>query len=76
MYNEMSQMALHNSCGKHTSDFAALKTGKKPLVLHHSGWEVLTVIVTGLYFEQLLVIWFLAHKESNKSVSLKNQVVT
>lgn len=70
-------MAFHNSCGKCTSDFAALKTGKKPpLVLHHSGWEVLKVIVTGLYFEQLLVICFLAHKESNKSVTLKNQVVT
>lgn len=71
----MSQKALHNSYGKCTSDFAALKTGKN-LVLHHSGWEVLKVIVTGLYFEQLLVICFLAHKESNKSVTLKNQVVT
>lgn len=49
---------------------------EKNLVLHHSGWEVLKVIVTGLYFEQLLVICFLAHKESNKSVTLKNQVVT
>lgn len=72
----MSQVALHNSCGKCTSDFAALKTGKKPLVLHHSGWEVFKVIATGLYFEQLLVICFLEHKESNKSVTLKNQVVT
>lgn len=50
MYNEMSQIALHNSCGKCTSDFAALKTGKKPLVLHHPGWEVLKVIVTGTVF--------------------------
>lgn len=68
-------MALHKSYGKCTSDFVALKTGKN-LVLHHSGWEVLKVIVTGLYFEQLLVICFLAHKESNKSVTLKNQIVT
>lgn len=70
-------MALYNSCGKCTSNFATLTTGKKKAyVLHHSGWEVLKVVVTGLYFEQLLVICFLAHKESNKSVTLKNQVVT
>lgn len=31
-YNEMSQMVLHNSCGKCTSAFAALKTGKKPCI--------------------------------------------
>lgn len=76
MYDEMDQMDLYNSKTKCISDYAALKTGKNPLVLHHSGWEVLKVIVTGRYFEQLLVICFLAHKESNKSVTLKNQVVT
>lgn len=76
VYDEMDQMDLYNSKTKCTSDCAALKTGKNPLVLHHSGWEVLKVIVTGWYFEQLLVICFLAHKESNKSVTLKNQVVT
>lgn len=75
MYDVMGQMGLHNNCAKCTSDFVALKTGKK-LVLHHSGWEVFKVIVTGLCFEQLLVICFLAHKESNKSVTPKNQVVT
>lgn len=76
VYDALDQMDLHNSKTKCASDFAALKTGKNPLVLHHSGWEVLKVIVTGRYFEQLLVICFLAHKESNKSVTLKNQVVT
>lgn len=69
-------MSLYNSCGKGTRNFATLKTGKKACMLHHSSWEALKVIVTGLYFEQLLVICFLAHKECNKSVTLKNQVVT